>query len=72
MEPYWYLGCSNPYSLKLLSAICAAVMDVLRCIVLGLQGNLGPGGLNGTCKYEGEEDLTIQRVLPATCIAGSS
>ena len=53
VHTYWYLGCSNPYSLKLLFAICAAVMDVLRCFVLGLQGNLGPGGLNGTCKYEG-------------------
>ena len=37
-------------SLKLLFALCAAVLDALRCIVLGLHGNLGPGGLNGTYK----------------------
>ena len=37
-------------SFKLLFAVCAAVMDVLRCIELNHHGNQGPGGLNGTCK----------------------
>ena len=35
-------------SLKLLFAVCAAYKNVLRWIVLGLDGNLDPGGVNGT------------------------
>ena len=37
-------------SLKWLVAVCTAVMDVLRWIVLGLHGNQGTGQVNGTYK----------------------
>ena len=37
-------------SLKWLVAVCTAVMDVLRWIVLGLHGKQGTGQVDGTCK----------------------
>ena len=43
-------------SLKWLFAVCTAVMDVLRWIVLGLHGNQGTGQVNGTCKQKWEEE----------------
>ena len=61
-------------SLKWLFVVCAAVMDLLRGIVLGLHGNQGPGGVNGpihTNERRRLQDLTMQRVFPETYIAGS-
>lgn len=43
-------------SLKWLVAVCTAVMDVLRWIVLGLHGNQGTGQVNGTYKQKWEEE----------------
>ena len=61
-------------SLKWLFAVCAAVMDLLRWIVLGLHGNQGPGGVNGpihTNERRRLQDLTMQSVFPVTCTPGS-
>lgn len=61
-------------SLKWLFAVCAAVMDLLRWIVLCLHGSLGPGGvIEPIHKNERRrlQDLTMQRVFPETYIASS-
>lgn len=51
MDPFWCLDCSqNFFFPKWLVAVCTAVMDVLRWIVLGLHGNQGTGQVNGTYK----------------------
>ena len=61
-------------SLKWLFAVCAAVMDLLRWIVLCLHGSLGPGGvIEPIHKNERRrlQDLTMQSVFPVTCTPGS-
>lgn len=61
-------------SLKWLFAVCAAVMDLLRWIVLCLHGSLGPGGvIEPIHKNERRrlQDLTMQRFFPETYIASS-
>ena len=59
-------------SLKWLFAVCAAVMDLLRWIVLCLHGSLGPCGVIGPIHKNERmrlEDLTMQRFFPETYIA---
>lgn len=66
----WAVDMINSY-LHRLFAVCAAVMDRLKCIVLGLHGNLGTRGLMGPMSRNGRrrrlQDLNIHCAFPETC-----